>query len=295
MALLKVKTALVTGSSSGIGLASAKALKEAGFTVYASARREASLETLRQQGFKTVMLDVTDEAMVTAAVEQLEASHGAVDILVNNAGYGLNGPVEELALEDIRQQFETNVFGLIRMSQLVLPGMRRQGSGRIINIGSIGGTFSTPGAGAYHASKWAVEAFTDSLRAEVKGFGVAVALIQPTGVYTDFSSKLPAAYPAVSTNNPYHFFIKNHKKVAADMFQGRNTAGVIKPEQVAKSVLHAATASRPHTRYKVGTSAHVYSALRKLLSDRAWDRMMLLQFPVQPSDLRKKARKGTSR
>jgi short-subunit dehydrogenase len=127
---------------------------------------------------------------MAGAVEQVESIHGAVDLLINNAGFGLNGPVEELPIDEIRRQFETNVFGLVRMSQLVLPGMRRKGSGRIINVGSVGGTFTAPGAGAYHASKWAVESFTDALRYEVQSFGVDVILIQPTGVYTQFDKKI---------------------------------------------------------------------------------------------------------
>lgn len=220
--------------------------------------------------------------------------HGAVDVLVNNAGYGQNGPLEELALDDVRRQFETNVFGLVRMSQLVLPGMRRKGWGRIINVGSIGGTFSTPGAGAYHTSKYAVEAFSDSLRGEVKGFGIDVALIQPTGVYTAFDKKFPLTYPKVSQDNPYHFFIENHIRASTQIFEGRNTAGVVTAEQVAKRILHAATARSPRTRYKVGLSAHVFFRLRRWLPDRTWDRMMMAQFPLQPKDKRPEV-SGTSR
>ena len=276
------KVALVTGSTSGIGLATVQALKAAGLTVYASARRPEALEALQTQGFDTVQLDVTDDASMEEAVRHIVKRHGAVDILVNNAGYGQNGPVEELAMTEVRQQFETNVFGLIRMSQLVLPGMRHKGWGRIINIGSIGGTFSTPGAGAYHASKYAVEALSDALRTEVKGFGVDVALVQPTGVYTSFAQKLPTTYPTVAEDNPYYLFIQNHAQVATQIFQGPNTAGVVTAERVAKSILHAATAERPRTRYKVGLSAHVFFKLRRWLPDRTWDRLMMRQFPLHP-------------
>ncbi len=141
------KVALVTGSASGIGLAAAEALRAAGLTVYASARRAESRRDLEQQGFLTLQLDVTDDASVQAAVAHITAQHGAVDVLVNNAGYGQNGPLEALAISDVRRQFETNVFGLVRLTQLVLPGMRRKGWGRVINVGSIGGTFSTPRRG----------------------------------------------------------------------------------------------------------------------------------------------------
>ena len=276
------KVALVTGSSSGIGLAAAGMFKEAGFTVYASARRPESLEDLRRQGFSAVQLDVTDEDSVQKAVAHIEKEHGAVDVLVNNAGYGQSGPVEVLPLYDIRRQFETNVFGPVRLSQLVLPGMRRKGWGRVINVGSIGGTFATLGAGAYHASKFAIEAFSDALRAEVEGFGVDVALIQPTGVYTKFDKAMSTTYPHVSPDSPYHFFTENHKRASAAVFQGRNTAGVVSAEQVARKILHAATAPRPRTRYRVGLSAHVLFRVRRTLSDRAWDRMTRAQFPVVP-------------
>lgn len=276
------RVVLITGASSGIGKASAAAFKQAGYITYASARREASLTELREQGFHTVQLDVIDEASVVQASEQMKEQHGGVDILVNNAGYGLNGPVEMLPLADVRQQFETNVFGLLRLTQLVLPNMRRKGWGRVINVGSVGGTFTSPGAGAYHASKYALESFSDALRAEVKGFGVDVVLIQPTGVYTEFSDKLPAKYPDVSEDNPYHFFIRNHKKVATDMFKGPNRAGLITAEKVAATILKAAGAKRPRTRYKVGVSAHIYSGLRRILPDRIWDSMLLGQFRMEP-------------
>ena len=276
------KVALVTGSSSGIGLAAAQALKAAGFTVYASARRAESLRDLQQRGFRTVQLDVTDEGSMRQAVAHIEREHSAVDVLVNNAGYGQNGPIEVLPLNSIRHQFETNVFGLVRLSQLVLPGMRRKGWGRVINVGSIGGTFATLGAGAYHASKYAVEAFSDALRAEVEPFGVDVVLIQPTGVYTSFDKAMSATYPEVSPESPYHFFTKNHKKASVEMFEGRNTAGIVTAEQVAQKILRAVTAKRPRTRYKVGMSAHILFHARRLLSDRTWDRVTRSQFPVEP-------------
>lgn len=289
---MKNKLALVTGSASGIGLAAAEALRAAGLTVYASARRAESLKDLEQRGFLTVQLDVTDDASMRAAVEHIAAQHGAVDVLVNNAGYGQNGPLEVLAVNDVRRQFETNVFGLVRLSQLVLPGMRRKGWGRVINVGSIGGTFSTPGAGAYHASKFAVEALSDALRAEVKGFGIDVALIQPTGVYTSFDRKFALTYPEVPPGSPYSFFIENHARAATAIFEGRNMAGVVTAEAVAKRIVHAATAPHPRTRYKIGLSAHVFFRLRRSLSDRAWDRMMLMQFPMQPRGRSPKARAG---
>jgi NAD(P)-dependent dehydrogenase (short-subunit alcohol dehydrogenase family) len=275
------KVALVTGASSGIGAATVAALAQDGWTTYATARRVESLHAFAAQGVPTLSLDVTDEGSMQAAVTQIEARHGVVDLLVNNAGYGLNGPVEELTLADVRRQFETNVFGLIRMCQLVLPGMRRTGAGRIINVGSIGGTFTAPGAGAYHASKWAVESFTDALRFEVAPFGVAVVLIQPTGVYTQFDKKLAQTLPDTGPDSPYAAFKANHRQVTEQMFSGRNLAGIVRPEDVARVIAHAASVERPRTRYKVGLSAHIYSGLRRMVSDRTWDWLMGLQFPMR--------------
>lgn len=277
------KTALVTGASSGIGAATALALAQNGWTTYASARQVARLASLATHGLHTLSLDVTDEHSMRAAVAQVECTHGAVDLLVNNAGFGLNGPVEELAMDDIRRQFETNVFGLVRMSQLVLPGMRRQGSGRIINVGSVGGTFTVPGAGAYHASKWAVESFTDALRYEVQSFGIDVVLIQPTGVYTQFDKKLAQTMPDTGPTSPYAAFKANHARVTQHMFTGWNMAGIVHAEEVAQAIVDAATMRRPHTRYKVGLSAHLYSAVRRIVSDRVWDRLMGMQFPMNPT------------
>jgi NADP-dependent 3-hydroxy acid dehydrogenase YdfG len=279
--LAKTKVVLITGCSSGIGKLTALSFVQAGYTTYATARKPETLDDLKARGCHTLQLDVTDEKSMKTAVQEMERQHGAVDILVNNAGYGLTGPVEELDMASVKHQFETNVFGLVRLSQLVLPGKRRKGWGRVINIGSVGGTFTAPGAGAYHASKWAVESFNDALRYEVKPFGVDVVLIQPTGVYTEFDKKIAVSSSPLSANSPYKFFMDNHVKVTTQMFSGNSSAGIIKAEDVAKIILKAAQVHRPRTRYKVGLSAHIYSGLRRLVSDRQWDAMMARQFPMQ--------------
>jgi NADP-dependent 3-hydroxy acid dehydrogenase YdfG len=278
------KVVLITGCSSGIGKATALAFVQAGYITYATARKPETLDELRTRGCSTLQLDVTDETSMMEAVKTIESKHSAVDILVNNAGYGLNGPVEELEMNSVRHEFETNVFGLVRLSQLVLPEMRRKGWGRIINVGSVGGTFTAPGASAYHASKWAVESFNDALRFEVKPFGVDVVLIQPTGVYTEFDKKIAVSSSDLPANSPYKFFMDNHLKVTTQMFSGNSSAGIIKAEDVANTILKATQARRPKTRYRVGLSAHIYVGLRRILSDRAWDRMMAMQFPVQPKE-----------
>lgn len=267
----EARAALVTGANSGIGRATVEALRVAGFSVYAGARRPEALAELEAAGFRALGLDVTDEGSMASAVETVEATHGAVDVLVNNAGYALHGPMEELDLDVVRGEFEVNVFGLLRMSQLVLPAMRARGMGRIVNIGSVGGLFTSPYSGAYHMSKYAVESLSDAMRAEVAGFGVEVALLEPTGVRTSFVYKQADTMPDTGSDSPY----ASQKAAAAEgavaLFrEGSRT--VVDPEDVAKVVVEAATARRPRTRYKVGMAARVIPVLRGLLPDRAWDR-----------------------
>ncbi len=276
------KKVLITGASSGIGYSTAEYFQQNGYMVYATSRRLETLSPLQKIGCQTLELDVTSENSMQKAVQTILERHAKIDVLVNNAGYGLNGPIEELELEKLRHQFETNVFGLVRLTQLVLPTMRANKSGRIINVGSIGGTFTAPGAGAYHASKWALESLTDALRFEVQGFGIQVSLIQPTGVYTQFDKKIAAVMPNTGSSSPYAYFKQNHLKTTQAMFQANSNAGIIQPQAVAKVILAAARAKKPKTRYKVGLSAVVYSSLRRMVSDRIWDAIMGTQFPMQP-------------
>src|SRR5213075_2416409 len=180
------KAILITGCSTGIGRATAEHLAGRGHTVYATARRPESIADLEAKGCKTLALDVTDEESMKAAVAAVEEAEGAVGALVNNAGYSQSGAIEDVPLDQVRRQFETNVFGLMRMCQLVLPGMRREGSGRIVNVSSMGGRLVFPGGGIYHATKHAVEALSDALRFEVKGFGVNVIIIEPGIIRTNF-------------------------------------------------------------------------------------------------------------
>jgi NAD(P)-dependent dehydrogenase (short-subunit alcohol dehydrogenase family) len=265
------KVALVTGASGGIGLATLRALEVAGFIAVGAARRPDAVEELRQQGFPAVRIDVTDEASMIEGVAETERLAGRVGVLVNNAGYGLAGPVELLDMDDLRSQFETNVFGLVRMCQLVLPAMRERGAGRIINVSSIVGEFSVPGQGAYSASKHAVEAFSDALRVEAGQFGVDVVLVQPTGVRTGF-------FDVIETNaadvdfGPYAAMMRNWQ---AMIEQTRNArAGVIEPEDVARVIVRAATADRPRARYRAGWTAALATGMRKAAPDAAWDRAM---------------------
>src|ERR687886_1914557 len=179
------KAVLITGCSTGIGRATAERLAKNGHTVYATARRPDSIKDLEEAGCKTLALDVTDEESMAAAVAAVEQAEGAVGALVNNAGYSQSGAIEDVSMDSVRRQFETNVFGLMRMCQLVLPGMRRQGSGRIVNVSSMGGKLTFPGGGFYHATKHAVEAISDALRFEVRNFGIKVSVIEPGLIKTE--------------------------------------------------------------------------------------------------------------
>jgi NADP-dependent 3-hydroxy acid dehydrogenase YdfG len=271
---------LITGCSTGIGRATAEHLAAKGHTVYATARKPESLSDLEAKGIKTLALDVTDEASMQAAVQAVEDAEGAVGALVNNAGYSQSGAVESVKLDDIRSQFETNVFGLIRMSQLVLPGMRREGRGRIVNVGSMGGTLVFPGGGIYHATKYAVEAISDAMRFEVKGFGVDVVLIQPGLITSDFAAAAVGALNTGTTDDgPYGKFNQAVASGTVDAYDGPTAKLGGPPVAVAKVIERAITSRRPRTRYKVTASARLIMGQRKLLTDRMWDRFVGTQFP----------------
>lgn len=273
------KVVLITGCSSGIGAETAGHLAERGFTVYATARRIETLEPLKAKGCRTLALDVTDEESMRAAVAAVEDEHGAVGALVNNAGYSQSGALETIPLDDIRRQFETNVFGLIRMCQLVLPGMRAAGGGRIVNIGSMGGRLTFPGGGVYHATKYSLEALSDALRFEVQGFGVRVVLIEPGLIVTDFAKTAIASVEGID-DGPYATF----NRVVAQRTESAYTGPLVKlgggPDAVAKVIRQALESRRPRTRYRVTASAKLSIAQRRLTPDRVWDLAMRAQFPV---------------
>ena len=182
------KAVLITGCSSGIGEATARRLTNGGWTVYATARRLEAIEHLKDAGCRTLALDVTDEASMRAAVDEVERAEGAVGVLVNNAGYSQGGAIEQVPLDAVRAQFETNVFGPIALTQMVLGGMRAQHWGKVVNIGSMGGRLTFPGGGFYHATKYSLEAISDALRFEVRGFGIDVVLIEPGLIVTEFAA-----------------------------------------------------------------------------------------------------------
>ncbi|MGN6871176.1 MAG: oxidoreductase [Solirubrobacteraceae bacterium] len=271
------KTVLITGCSSGIGHATAELLAREGWTVYATARKPETLADLEAQGCQTLALDVTDEASMATAVETVENAEGAVGVLINNAGYSQSGAVESVPIDQVRRQFDTNVFGLIRMCQLVLPGMRAQGWGRIVNLSSMGGRLTFPGGGMYHATKYAVEAISDALRFEVRGFGVEVVIVEPGLIVTNFGDTASAS---VQTDGPYASFNRDVAQATEDVYRGPLAKLGGGPEVVAKTIAAALKAERPKTRYPVTASARVMMGQRRLMPDRAWDMLMRTQFPT---------------
>jgi NAD(P)-dependent dehydrogenase (short-subunit alcohol dehydrogenase family) len=268
---------LITGCSTGIGRATAEHLAQGGHTVYATARRVESIADLAERGCRTLALDVTDEDSMHAAVAAVEEADGAVGALVNNAGYSQSGAVESVTLDSVREQFETNVFGLLRMCQLVLPGMRREHAGRIVNVSSMGGKLTFPGGGVYHATKHAVEALSDALRFEVRGFGVHVSIIEPGLIKTRFAET--AVGKMAEDEGPYADFNSAVATSTAGAYEGPFGKLGGGPEDVAKAIERAITARRPRTRYPVTLSARFFIAQHALLPDRAWDAVVGTSFP----------------
>jgi NADP-dependent 3-hydroxy acid dehydrogenase YdfG len=271
---------LITGCSTGIGRATAERLARTGRPVYATARRPETIQDLEAQGCRTLALDVTDEESMRAAVEQVEQAEGAVGALVNNAGYSQSGAIESVNIDDVRKQFETNVFGLLRMCQLVLPGMRRQHHGRIVNISSMGGKVVFPGGGAYHGTKFAVEAISDAMRFEVRGFGVRVVLIEPGLIKTEFGTAAASSIESgTARDGPYAEFNEAVSKTTAEAYEGSMTRLAAGPDAVAGAIEKAITSRNPRPRYKVAASARVMLGLRALLPDRVWDVAVGSSFP----------------
>jgi NADP-dependent 3-hydroxy acid dehydrogenase YdfG len=279
------KAVLITGCSSGIGEATARRLAGHGWTVYATARRLESIEPLAETGCKLLQLDVTDEHTMRAAVETVKREHGAVGVLVNNAGYSQGGPIEQVPLEAVRRQFETNVFGLIALTQMVLPAMRAQRWGKIVNIGSMGGRLTLPGGGLYHATKHSLEAISDALRFEVRGFGVDVVLVEPGLITTEFGRTAVATVNeadssgAANGEDPYKKFNTKLAAMTAGVYEGpmRHLGGG--PDVVAKAIEKAISRRKAPSRMLLTPSAHLTVLQRKVLPDKVWDAVLRTQMP----------------
>ncbi|NUT36754.1 MAG: oxidoreductase [Hamadaea sp.] len=270
-----MKVAIVTGASSGIGEATARHLQQLGYTVYAAARRVDRMTALHHDGIRIKRLDVTDDASMTAFVGEVIAETGRIDALINNAGYGSYGAVEDVPLAEARRQFDVNVFGLARLTQLVLPHMRRQGGGRVVNVSSIGGKIYEPLGGWYHATKFAVEGLSDSMRVELAPFGIDVVVVEPGAIRTEWGGIAADSVLEVSGQTAY---ADQAQLIGGMLTAMENNRMVSPPEVIAKAIGKAVTARRPRTRYAVGGGAKPILFLRRILSDRAFDRAIVAAF-----------------
>ncbi|QRN39921.1 oxidoreductase [Pectobacterium carotovorum] len=268
---MKSKVILVTGASSGIGEATALRLKASGHTIYAAARRIERMQKLAEADIRVLPLDVTDSVSVQTVLDTIIAECGRIDVVVNNAGYGSYGAVEEVSPEEGRAQFDVNVFGAVRLTQLVLPHMRAQRSGTVINITSMGGKIYTPLGAWYHGTKFALEAISDCLRLEVEPFGIDVVVIEPGGIKTEWADIAAAKLLDVSGHGAY---AKQAEAMADSMVGESSRKRQSSPQMIADTIAQAVSARRPKTRYAVGFGAKPMICLRRLLSDRLFDRFM---------------------
>lgn len=263
---------LITGASSGIGMSTAKLLAEKGHTVYGAARRIDRMKELEAYGIKLIEMDVTKEDSMVAGVKQITDIEGKINVLINNAGYGSYGALEDVPISEARYQFEVNIFGLARLTQLVLPFMRAQHKGKIINISSIGGKFGEPHGAWYHATKFAVEGLSDSIRLELKQFGINVIVIQPGAIKTEWAGIARNNLLNTSANGAYKALANKHANMLSRTYDGGMGSN---PIVIAKVISKAVEARNPKTRYAAGDGAKPILFLRKILPDKLFDRLFL--------------------
>ena len=270
------RTALVTGASSGIGEATAKRLRSAGFVTYGAARRTDRLQALEDHGVRTLPLDVTDDDSARACFDRILDEAGQLDVLVNNAGYGSFGAVEDVSFDEAHRQFEVNIFGAMRMARLALPHMRARRSGTIINVSSIAGRMAAPLGGWYHASKFAIEALSDSLRMEVAPYGIRVVVIEPGQIATEFNVERRQTLVRASVNGPYADLTRAALSALLDNPARLRRASP--PSVVADAIHRSVLARRPRTRYPVGNTASSLLWARAILPDRWLDAMIMRMY-----------------
>lgn len=269
------KVALVTGGSSGIGESATEELLKAGFTVYAVARRVERMQDLADRGALVFAMDVTDDASMVAGIDRIVAEQGRIDVLVNNAGYGSYGAVEDVAIDEARRQFEVNLFGLARLSQLVLPHMRAQGSGRIINISSVGGRLYEPFGAWYHATKYAVEGLSNSLRVEVAPFGIHVVLIAPAAIITEWNTIARESLLETSGDTAYGTYARRAHRVLTAFDQPSRAST---PQSVGRKIAKAATTRHPAPVYPVGKGARMIRTAVDLMPSKGFDAIVSRTF-----------------
>lgn len=271
MTSINGKTALVTGASSGIGKSTVEQLLSAGATVYAAARRVEKMNDLEKMGAHVVKMDVTDEASLVSGVNSILEKEGSIDILINNAGYGSYGAIEDVPIDEARRQFEVNIFGLARLTQLVLPKMRQNHYGKIVNISSMGGKIYTPFGGWYHATKHALEGFSDCLRLETEPFGIDVVVVEPGGIATEWGAIAAENLKKTSGSGAYAEAANKAADGMADRYASNQLSD---PAVIADVILRAVTAGKPKTRYAAGYGAKPAMFLRHWLPDRWFDKII---------------------
>jgi short-subunit dehydrogenase len=266
------KVAIITGASAGMGKSVAHILHDQGYIVYGAARRVEKMKDLEEKRMKIISLDLTDDSSIVEAVETVKKNEGRIDLLINNAGYGSYGSVEEVPIEEARRQFEVNIFGLGRLTQLVIPVMREQKSGRIVNISSMGGKIYTPFGAWYHATKHALEGWSDCLRIELKEFGIDVVVVEPGGIQTEWGNIAMEHLLATSGSGPYANAVG---KVMKGM--ENSSSKLTHVDVLGKEIAKAATENKPKTRYVKGYMAKPTLTLRRWFSDRTFDRILANQ------------------
>ncbi len=264
------KVALITGASSGMGKDFSLRLLDEGYIVYGVARRIERMSDIEGAGGHIIKLDITDDSSIVATVDQIIKEQGRIDVLINNAGYGSYGAIEDVPIEEAKRQFEVNIFGLARLTQLVLPHMRKNNFGKIINISSIGGKLHGPLGGWYHATKFALEGLSDCLRFETKQFGIDVIVIEPGGVESEWGDIALHAAMERSGSTAYSETAKGFKKIM-ETFKKQAP-----PKVITDLVMKALRAKNPKTRYSAGTAAKPMLFMRKILSDRMFDNLFFL-------------------
>ena len=267
-----MKVILITGATSGIGFQAAELLVKQGHSVYGAGRQSEKLKKLKMIGVKPLHLDITSEASTKLAVEEILNQEGKIDILVNNAGYGAYGAIEDVSIVEAKRQFEVNLFGLARLTQLILPSMRKQKSGKIINISSMGGRVTTYFGAWYHATKYALESFSDALRMEVKAFGIDVAIIEPGGIKTPWGFIAADHLATSAKGGAYETAALNTAKGIQKQYASKMMSD---PKVIAKAIAKVVNHKKPKTRYLIGFAAKPIVFLHTILPTRLFDWMMM--------------------